>query len=144
MKWMSVVALAALLSACPQTDPIAGGKAKVLSSVSEPNLATCPVIRGEFIAIKGENFGVAADWQTGVNKVIFFDNVTVPTKDAELTQTGNPATLLVKVPTAAQSGPLVLEVGGVRSEAVSVIVADVRTNQAVGDCVYPTAPNAVR
>lgn len=140
MKWMYAIGLAVLLSGCPQGNSPAGGQARVLSSVSEPNLSTCPVIRSDYIIIKGENFGVGADWVSGANKVIFFNNVTVPAADAELTKANNPATLLVKVPKSAQSGPLVLEVGGVRSAPIEVTVADVRTAQVIGDCVYPTAP----
>ena len=145
MKWIYALGLAALLSGCPQSNSPqgnspAGGQARVLSSVSEPNLSTCPVIRSDYIIIKGENFGVAADWISGTNKVIFFDNVTVPAADAELTQADNPATLLVKVPMSAQSGALVVEVGGVKSEPINVTIADVRSAQAIGECVYPKPP----
>lgn len=142
MKWIYALGLAALLGACSQGNSPAGGQARVLSSVSEPNLSTCPVIRRDYIIIKGENFGVSADWVSGANKVIFFDNVTVPAADAELTQANNPATLLVKVPQLAQSGALVVEVGGVRSAPIDVSVADVRSAQAIGECVYPKAPIA--
>ena len=140
MKWIYALGLAALLSGCPQGNSSAGGRARVLSSASEPNLTTCPVIRSDYIIIKGENFGVAADWISGTNKVIFFDNVTVPAADAELTQADNPATLLVKVPMSAQSGALVVEVGGVKSEPINVTIADVRSAQAIGECVYPKPP----
>jgi hypothetical protein len=143
MKWTFVVcglALTALLSSCPQNNQMAGGQARVLSSVSEPNLTTCPVISNDYILLKGENLGVAADWKSGANKVIFFDNVTVPASDVELTQEGNPGTLILKVPATAQTGPLVVEVGGIRSAPIEVKVTDVRTMQAVGECVYPPAP----
>lgn len=139
MKWIYALGLAAVLSGCPQSNSPAGGQARVLSSVSEPNLeAKCPVIRGDYIILKGENLGVAADWLSGANKVIFFDNVTA--SNVELTQVDNPGTLVLKVPSAAQTGPLVVEVGGVRSAPIDVIVAEVRPTQAVGECVYPKAP----
>ena len=138
MKWIYALGLAAVLSGCPQSNPPAGGQARVLSSVSQPNLSTCPVIRGDYIIIKGENLGVAADWQSGANKVIFFDNVTA--SNVELTQAANPGTLVLKVPSAAQNGPLVVEVGGVRSAPIEVKVTDIRPTQAIGECVYPPAP----
>ena len=138
MKWIYALGLAAVLSGCPQSNPTAGGQARVLSSVSEPNLSTCPVIRGDYIIIKGENLGVAADWQSGANKVIFFDNVIA--SNVELTQAANPGTLVLKVPSAAQNGPLVVEVGGVRSAPIEVKVTDIRPTQAIGECVYPSAP----
>lgn len=138
MKWIYALGLAALLSGCPQSNPPAGGQARVLSSVSQPNLSTCPVIRGDYIIIKGENLGVAADWQSGANKVIFFNNVIA--SNVELTQATNPGTLVLKVPSAAQNGPLVVEVGGVRSAPIEVKVTDIRPTQAIGECVYPPAP----
>lgn len=138
MNWMYAVGLAALLSGCPQSNIPAGGQARVLSSVSEPNLSTCPVIRGDYIIIKGENLGIAADWKSGANKVIFFDNVAA--SDVELTQAVNPGTLVLKVPSAAQNGPLAVEVGGVRSSPIEVKVTDIRPTQAIGECVYPAAP----
>ena len=138
MKWIYALGLAALLSGCPQSNPPAGGQARVLSSVSQPNLSTCPVIRGDYIIIKGENLGVAADWQSGANKVIFFNNVIA--SNVELTQANNPGTLVLKVPSAAQNGPLVVEVGGVRSAPIEVKVTDIRPTQAIGECVYPPAP----
>ncbi len=139
MKWMYALGLAAMLSGCPQSNPAAGGQARVLSNVSEPNLAAnCPVIRDNYIALKGENLGVAADWKSGANKVIFFDNVVAT--DVELTQAVNPGTLVLIVPIAAKDGPLVVEVGGVRSAAIEVKVTDVRPTQAIGECVYPPAP----
>ena len=138
MKWIYALGLAALLSGCPQSNPTAGGQARVLSSVSQPNLSTCPVIRGDYIIIKGENLGVAADWQSGANKVIIFDNVIA--SNVELTQAANLGTLVLKVPSAAQNGPLVVEVGGVRSAPIEVKVTDIRPTQAIGECVYPPAP----
>ena len=138
MKWIYALGLAAVLSGCPQSNPTAGGQARVLSSASEPNLSTCPVIRDDYIIIKGENLGVAADWQSGANKVIFFDNVIA--SNVELTQAANPGTLVLKVPSAAQNGPLVVEVGGVRSAPIEVKVTDIRPTQAIGECVYPPAP----
>lgn len=138
MKWMYALGLAALLSGCPQSNPAAGGQARVLSTVSEPNLSICPVIRGDYIILKGENLGVAADWQSGANKVIFFDNVVAT--NVELTQAVNPGTLVLKVPIAAKDGPLVVEVGGVKSAPIDVKVTDIRPTQAIGECVYPPAP----
>ena len=138
MKWIYALGLAAVLSGCPQSNPTAGGQARVLSSASEPNLSTCPVIRDDYIIIKGENLGVAADWQSGANKVIFFNNVIA--SNVELTQAANPGTLVLKVPSAAQNGPLVVEVGGVRSAPIEVKVTDIRPTQAISKCVYPSAP----
>ena len=140
MKWMLAVGLVTLLSSCPQNLQMGGGQARVLSNVSQPNLSTCTLIRSYYIAIKGENFGVAADWESGANKVIFFDKVVVPVSEATLTQGSNPATLIVKVPTAAQSGPLVLEVAGVKSAPVEVTVADIGASNAVGTCEFPAPP----
>jgi hypothetical protein len=124
------------LSACTNNSVTVGGKAKVLSSISQPNLETCPIFRGDYVAFKGNNFGVAADWVAGTNKVIFAENVIAT--DAELTQAGDPATLLVKVPNAAVSGPVVLEVGGVKSDPITVSIADMTAQSAVGECVYPS------
>ncbi len=139
MKWMYALGLAAVLSGCPQSNPAAGAQARVLSSISQPNLAaSCPVIRGDYIVLKGENLGVAADWQNGANKVIFFDNVVAD--NVELTQAANPGTLVLKVPIAAKDGPLVVEVGGVRSAPIEIKVAEVRLTQVIGECVYPPAP----
>ena len=139
MKWIYALGLAAVLSGCPQSNPTAGGQTRVLSSVSQPNLSTCPVIRDDYIIIKGENLGVAADWQSGANKVIFFDNVIA--SNVELTQMADPGTLVLKVPSAAQNGPLVVEVGGVRSAPIEVKVTDIRPTQAIDElCVYPSAP----
>ena len=138
MKLIYALGLATVLSGCPQSNPPAGGQARVLSSVSQPNLSTCPVIRGDYIIIKGENLGVAVDWQSGANKVIFFDNVIA--SDVELTQPANKGTLVLKVPSAAQNGPLVVEVGGVRSAPIEVKVTDIRPTQAISKCVYPSAP----
>ena len=138
MKWIYALGLAALLSGCPQSNPVAGGQARVLSTGSTPDLSTCPVIRDDYIIIKGENLGLAADWKSGANKVIFFDNAIA--SNVELTQADNPGTLVLKVPKAAKDGPLVVEVGGVRSAAIEVKVTDVRPTQAIGECVYPKAP----
>jgi hypothetical protein len=134
-----VFGLAALLVACPQQASV-GEKALVLASVSQPDLSTCPVIRMQYIALKGSNFGIAADWVSGSNKVIFFDNVVVPSANVELTQAANPATLLVKVPSAAQSGALVVEVAGVKSDPINVIVTDLTLTNAIGVCTYPSIP----
>jgi hypothetical protein len=139
--WIIVAIAAGALSACTNTAVNVGGKAKVLSSISQPNLETCPIIRGDYVAFKGSNFGMAADWVAGNNKVIFSDNVLAA--ETELTQAGDPATLLVKVPSAAISGPIVLEVGGVKSDPINVTIADVKTQRltaqsAVGECVYPS------
>ena len=133
------LAMAALLVACPGQS-VSGGRAKVLSSVSQPDLNTCPVIRGQYIAIKGENFGTAADWTSGQNKLIFNSEVSVSSPDVELTQAGSPATLLVKVPAAAVTGPLVVEVAGVRSDPINVTVNDFTPNSPVGECRYPASP----
>ncbi len=135
-KVFVAIGLMLLFVACPQSN-VGISKARVLSSISNPNLETCPIIRTQYIAIKGENFGVAADWANGTNKVIFFDNVVVPSADVELTQAGNPATLFVKVPSAAQSGPLVVEVAGVTSAPINVIITDFVPSNAVGECIYP-------
>jgi hypothetical protein len=146
MKHWSLMALAAgLLVSCSGNAPVTGGvkKAKVLSSISQPNLQTCPLIIGDYVAFKGSDFGLATDWTSGANKVIFTTNV--PAVMVELTQASDPATLLVKVPAGAISGPVVLEVGGVKSDPVEVIINSfgatrAQPQTAVPDCVYPPKP----
>jgi hypothetical protein len=134
--WIVALVAVGALSACTNNSVTVGGKAKVLSSISQPNLETCPIFRSDYVAFKGNNFGVAADWVAGTNKVIFTENVIAT--DVELTQAGDPATLLVKVPNAAVSGPVVLEVGGIRSDPITVSIADMTAQSAVGECVYPS------
>ncbi len=143
--WSLIVLAAGLFVSCSGNAPAIDGakKAKVLSSISQPNLETCPLIIGDYVAFKGSDFGVAADWASGANKVIFTANA--PALAVELTQAADPATLLVKVPAGASSGPVVLNVGGVKSDPVEVIVnrfgaTKARPQTAVPDCVYPPKP----
>jgi hypothetical protein len=134
-SWLSL-----MLVACPGSTPTPGGK-PVLQSTQPNNLVECPVRAGDWMGLKGENFGTVDDWKAGKNKVIFADKV--PATTVELTQVSGPATLILRVPDGAKSGNMVVEVGGVASDPYAVAIqpaTQVRSQIAVPVCDRPTPP----
>jgi hypothetical protein len=137
-----IVIFSLILGAC-SPDSLSGTLPDIQPSILqvEPEQPDCPVSAGQWMAFRGRNFGRAEDWKDGTNQVIFFDQVIAT--QVELTREDNPATLFLRVPEGAQTGPVIVRVEGRESSAFQVTVVsrqDVHSQLAVPTCNEVTPP----
>lgn len=140
--WGITVAIGLFLSSCSpesSTGTLPDIQPRILQI--EPEQPSCPVRVGQWMAFTGRNFGRTEDWENGTNQVIFFDQVIAT--QVELTSEDNPATLFLKVPEGAQTGPVIVRVEGRESSAFRVTVEalpEVDPQLAVPTCNQVTPP----
>lgn len=101
----------------------------------------CPVRTGDWMALKGNNFGTQADWDQGPNTILFPPDPGLAPERVELTRVQDPATLLFVVPAGAQSGTVRLHIEGVGDAEFQVTVpSGAGSSSAVPGCQLPTPP----
>ena len=139
MKRALLVGLLAL-AACSAPQGIkTTGSLRVLSV--QPNVvAGCAVRAGDWMAIKGNDFGTQEDWDQGLSYALFPPDL--PAEDPEITQAQDPATLMFRVPPGAQSGILRLRVEGVGGAEIPVLVLGLAPQMAIPGCEIPAPPPA--
>ena len=109
--------LVLVLAACAGTGSLPGvttvGAITIVGL--EPNVLQCSVAIGDYISVQGTNFGTREQWEAGLFSVTFPpDPPGVAATDvqlADLQGVDTPQTLYVRVPTGAQSGTIVIDVG---------------------------------
>lgn len=134
--WLLGLLAAMVLSACSGPSGIrTTGRLRILGV--QPDLA-CVVRAGDWMALKGNEFGTQEDWDGGRNWVRFPPDL--PASPVELTQAKDPATLFFRVPEGAQSGLLRVHVEGVGDAEIPVQVAGLTPSMAVPGCELPVPP----
>ncbi|WP_018461002.1 hypothetical protein [Thermus oshimai] len=138
MRHLLLLVLAGVLSACGAAIRTSG--ALRILSVAPDVVAGCTVRAGDWMALKGNAFGTQAEWDAGVNYVLFPPGVKA--EPVELTQSENPATLFFRVPLEAESGEIRVHVEGVGEAWIPVRVEPALSVQmAVPGCEAPTPPS---
>lgn len=137
MKRALLVGLLAL-AACSAPQGIKTTGSLRVQSVQPNVVAGCAVRAGDWMAIKGNDFGAQEDWDQGRSYALFPPGL--PAEDPEITQAQDPATLMFRVPQGAQSGTLRLHVEKVGEAEIPVVVQGVAPLMAVPGCEVPAPP----
>lgn len=137
MRNLFLLVLAGVLAACGSAIRTSG--ALRILSVAPDVVAGCTVRAGDWIALKGNDFGTQAQWDAGMHYVLFPPGVRA--EPVELTQAEDPATLFFRVPLEAQSGEMRVHVEGVGDAWIPVQIDPALSVQvAVPGCEAPAPP----
>ncbi len=138
-------ALLALIALAACAGPTPGlrttGDLRILAV--EPDVTQgCPVRAGDWMALKGNDFGAPEDWgPEGPNTLLFPPEPGLAPETIELTRVADPATLFFRVPADATSGTIRLHVEGVGDAEFEVTVETGPSGaSAVPGCTLPQAP----
>jgi hypothetical protein len=138
MKKALLVGLLAL-AACSAPQGIKTTGSLRIQSVQPDVVSGCAVRAGEWMALKGNDFGAQEDWDQGLSYAFFPPGL--PAEAPEITQFQDPATLMFRVPHGAQSGVLRLHVAGVGDAEIPVNIQEVAPAMAVPGCEAPAPPS---
>jgi len=140
MKRSLFLALLAL-AACSSPQGIKTTGALRIQSVQPDVVSGCAVRAGDWMALKGNDFGTQEDWDQGLSYALFPPEPGLFAESPEITQLENPATLMFRVPAGAESGILRLHVEGVGEAEIPVNVQEVAPQMAVPGCEVPAPPS---
>ena len=138
MKRSLFLALLAL-AACSSPQGIKTTGALRIQSIQPDVVSGCAVRAGDWMALKGNDFGTQEDWDQGLSYALFPPGL--PAEAPEITQAQDPATLMFRVPHGAESGVLRLHVTGVGEAEIPVVVQGVAPEMAVPGCEVPAPPS---
>ncbi len=133
-SWLIGLALMTLLAACSGPVGIRTTGHLRIQAV-QPDPLACTVRAGDWMVLKGNDFGTQMDWDEGRNWVLFPPGL--PADRVELTREKDPATLFFQVPQGAISGTLRVHVEGVGEAEIPIQVTGLAPSMAVPGCEPP-------
>ena len=133
--WLALTALV-LLTACG-TASLPGvfttGEIRILAL--EPDIRSCEVYEGMWMAVLGENLGSEDAWESGGNSAIFPPNPPGVVAE-QVVLAGN--SLFILVPSGVESGTLILDAGEAGSAEIPIMVEDFGAGGVETSLVAPT------